>query len=392
MAMIPFKEAEDIVAGHLVDTGTEQVELAHCLGRVLAQDVTADIDFPPFDKSAMDGYACRQEDVSQPLDVVETIAAGTPPVHPVGIGQCSKIMTGAQIPEGADCVFMVEQAEMQTDDRVLYTGKKVPGNICWKGEDVKSGDIVLSAGTRLDAAHVAVLAGVGCTQPVVAPLPKVEILVTGSELVSPGEKPDAAQIRETNGYQLRAQLAEMGIVCSYRGIIPDDPAQIETALLQAMAENDIVLLCGGSSVGDFDYVPELLHKHCNELLIEKVDIKPGKPLMFSTYNGGVCFGMPGNPVSTYVLTELLVKPYLLASMGHCAPVRTVKLKLNHELKIRCGRRQTFIPVRLAEGGVERVAFHGSAHIHALCDADGLIELPKGENYLEAGSMVNVRLI
>jgi molybdopterin molybdotransferase len=392
MAMIPFKEAEDIVAGHLVNTGVEQVELAHCLGRVLAQDVTADIDFPPFDKSAMDGYACRQKDVLQPLHVVETIAAGTPPLQSVAAGQCSKIMTGAQVPEGADCVFMVEQAEIQTDGRVLYTGKKVPGNICWRGEDVKSGDIVVTAGTRLDAAHVAVLVGVGCTRPVVAQRPKVEILVTGSELVSPDEKPEAAQIRETNGYQLCAQLAEIGIDCSYRGIIPDDPAQIEEALLQAMAANEVVLLCGGSSVGDFDYVPELLHKHCNELLIEKVDIKPGKPLMFSTYNGGVCFGMPGNPVSTYVLTELLVKPYLLASMGHLAPLRTAKLKLNHDLKVRCGRRQTFVPVRIADGGVERVEFHGSAHIHAMCHADGLIALPKGENLLEAGGMVDVRLL
>ncbi len=392
MAMIPFGEACEIIASHQLALESEPVELTRSLGRVLAQDVAADIDFPPFDKSAMDGYACRSSDVFGPLEVLETIAAGRPPSAPVGPGQCSKIMTGAQIPAGADCVFMVEQAEIGVDGRVHYTGRKTPGNICWQGEDIKSGDIVLEAGTRIAPAHIAVLAGVGCDMPVVVRPPKVGILVTGSELVEPGETPHAAQIRETNGHQLTAQLAAIGIDSCYSGIIPDDPELIEAALLQFMEENDIVLMCGGSSVGDFDHVPDLLKKHCSDLLIEKVDIKPGKPLMFATYPGGVCFGMPGNPVSTYVLAELLVKPYILASMGHRPPERIARLKLNHELKIRCGRRQTFIPVRLADGGVERVAFHGSAHIHAMCHADGLLDLPKGEVFMEEGSMVDVRLL
>ncbi len=392
MAMIPFREACDIIASCRLELEHEPVELTRSLGRILAEHVAADIDFPPFDKSAMDGYACRSDDVFDPLEVLETIAAGSPPTRPVGPGQCSKIMTGAQIPEGVDCVFMVEQAEIDTDGRVRYTGKKVPGNICWKGEDIRTGDIVLEAGTRIAPAHIAVLAGVGCVAPRVVKPPKVGILVTGSELVEPGEQPHEAQIRETNGHQLAAQLANIGIDCRYSGIIPDDPDQIEAALLQFMAENDMVLLCGGSSVGDFDHVPELLKKHCSELLIEKVDIKPGKPLMFATYPGGVCFGMPGNPVSTYVLAELMVKPYVLASMGHHAPERIVRMKLNHDLKIRCGRRQTFVPVRLADGGVERVSFHGSAHIHAMCHADGLLDLPKGEIFMEEGSLVDVRLL
>jgi molybdopterin molybdotransferase len=236
-----------------------------------------------------------------------------------------------------------------------------------------------------------VLAGVGFIEPVVAKHPTVGILATGSELVPPDRKPTAAQIRETNGYQLRAQLGTLGVECSYYGVVEDEEVKIEAALLQAMEENDVVLICGGSSVGDFDFVPVLLERHCSEMVFEKVDIKPGKPIMFCTHATGVCFGMPGNPVSTYVLTELLVKPYLLASMGHVAPVRMARMKLNHDLKIRCARRQTFVPVRIADGGVERVAFHGSAHIHALCKADGLVGLPKGENHIEEGSMVDVRL-
>ena len=133
MAMIPFDDAFDIVSAHLLEPGTEPLALEQCMGRILAQDVAADIDFPPFDKSAMDGYACRAEDLSQPLDVLETIPAGSLPTKAVGAGQCSKIMTGAQIPEGADCVFMVEQAE-ELDGSVRYTGQKVPGNICRQGE------------------------------------------------------------------------------------------------------------------------------------------------------------------------------------------------------------------------------------------------------------------
>jgi len=392
MAMIPFDEAFNIVSTHTLDVGVEDVSIQHGVGRILAQDVKADIDFPPFDKSAMDGYACRAEDIFQPMEILETIAAGSLPTKAIATGQCSKIMTGAQVPEGADCVFMVEQAEVQADQRACYTGKKVPGNICRKGEDIKVGEVVLQKGTRIDPAHIAVLAGVGCVVPVVAKLPKVGIIVTGSELVSPSQKPAAAQIRETNGYQLRAQLETLGIECSYYGVIEDDEAKIEAAMVQAMDANNVVLLCGGSSVGDFDFVPPLLEKLCTQMLFEKVDIKPGKPLMFATYADGVCFGMPGNPVSTYVLTELLVKPYLLQSMGHTATPRMVRLKLNKDLKIRCARRQTFIPVRLVDGGVERVEFHGSAHIHALCHADGLVSFPQGKNFYEEGSVVNVRLL
>ena len=392
MAMIPFDDAYSIVSAHTLDLGVEPLSIQHCVGRILAQDVTADIDFPPFDKSAMDGYACRAADLSAPLDVLETIAAGTPPSKPVGAGQCSKIMTGAQVPEGADCVFMVEQVEGLDEGRVRYTGTKVPDNICRQGEDVQAGDVVLESGTRIDPAQVAVLAGVGCVVPIVAKQPKVGVLVTGSELVSPTRKPSAAQIRETNGYQLRAQLDTLGIACSYYGVIEDDEEKIETALLQVMGENDVVLVCGGSSVGDFDFVPVLFQKHCAEMLFEKVDIKPGKPVMFATHPGGVVFGMPGNPVSTYVLMELLVKPYLVQSMGLAAVPRIVPLKLNKDLKVRCARRQTFIPVRLVGGGVERVEFHGSAHIHAMCHADGLVTLPAGENFHEAGSRIDVRLL
>ncbi len=268
----------------------------------------------------------------------------------------------------------------------------MPGNICRKGEDLKTGDVVLKAGTQIKPAHIAVLAGVGCVVPIVAKRPKVGILVTGSELVSPTQKPSDAQIRETNGYQLRAQLETLGIGCSYYGVIEDDETRIETTMLQAMDDNDVVLICGGSSVGDFDFVPVLLEKHCEKMLIEKINIKPGKPLMFATYSKGVCFGMPGNPVSTYVLMELLVKPFLNQSMGHTTAPNIVKMQLNKELEIRCARRRTFIPVCVVDGGVERIEFHGSAHIHAMCHADGLIAFPEGENVYEAGSWIDVRLL
>lgn len=392
MAMISFDDALRITTAHSLSLGVEPLSIQQCVGRILAQDIVADIDFPPFDKSAMDGYACRAEDLANPLEVLETIAAGIPPMKTVGAGQCSKIMTGAKVPAGADCVFMVEQAEEMNEGRVCYTGTKRPDNICRRGEDVKTGDVVLCSGTKIEPAHVAVLAGVGCVIPVVARLPKVGIVVTGSELVAPSRKPSEAQIRETNGYQLRAQLGAIGIGCSYYGVVEDDEAKIEAVLLQAMNENEVVLLCGGSSVGDFDFVPVLLERHCDQMLIEKIDIKPGKPLMFATHSGGVCIGMPGNPVSTYVLMELLVKPYLLQSMGSLAKPHVVRMKLNKDLKIRCARGQTFIPVQWVAGGVERVAFHGSAHIHAMCSADGLIALPKGENFFEAGSWIDVRLL
>jgi molybdopterin molybdotransferase len=388
--MITLEEAYEIVMGQVRSTGTEKVPVGTSLGRVLAEEVKSDMNMPPFDKSAMDGYACRREDLGGELTVLETIPAGRPPTKSIGPGQCSKIMTGAMVPEGADCVIMVEFTEQPTPETVRYTGKPMRDNICFEGEDVKNGDVVLLAGDVIFPQHVAVLTSVGCVGPLVARKPRVGIIATGDELVEPSVSPGVSQIRNSNSYQLSAQAEQMGAAPTYYGIAEDTEAGISGAIRSAMAESDVVVVSGGVSAGDFDIVPAMLKKSGFELLFEKVAIKPGKPTVFGRGGKAVCFGMPGNPVSTFVIFELLVKPFLYKMMGCDWKPRMVPMKLKDPISRKNAKRASWVPVTTTADGVMPCEYHGSAHVSSLCGADGLVCIPAGVNALEKGSKVDVR--
>ncbi len=391
--MITYEEAIETVLSNAPSPIPETVSLHQANGRVLLQEVKSDHDMPPFNKSAMDGYACRAADLPGPLHCLETIAAGTAPQHVINQGRCARIMTGAIVPEGADCVFMVEQSEILEDNSVRFTGTGTPGNICFKGEDVKTGETVLPAGTLIKPAHIAVLAGAGCTEPLVAKVPRTGIIATGSELVQPSEPVNGAHIRETNGHQLVAQVREFGIAATYYGIVEDDREKIAAAIAKAIDENDIVLICGGSSAGDYDFVPELLEQSGCTMHFDHMATQPGKPLTFATGNGKTCFGMPGNPVSTFMVMETIVKPFLYRAMGHDFKLPLVRLKLDKDMKRKKAARKSFMPAKLVDPGtIAPLDYHGSAHIHALTKADGWIIFPIGETELKEGSAVDVWLL
>ena len=391
--MITHEKALETVLANAPLPAPETVPLHRANGRVLLQNVLSDHDMPPFNKSAMDGYACRAADLPGPLHCLETIAAGTTPRNVINEGRCARIMTGAIVPEGADCVFMIEQSEILEDNSVRYTGTGTPGNICFKGEDVKIGDTVLISGTLVKPAHIAVLAGAGCTEPQVAKVPRVGIIATGSELVQPDQPVSGANIRETNGHQLVAQVAECGIAATYYGIVEDDLDKIAATIGKALVENDIVLTCGGSSMGDFDYVPELLANLGCTIHFDHMATQPGKPLIFATGSGKTCFGMPGNPVSTFMTMETIVKPFLYRAMGHDLKPPIVRLRLGKEMKRKKAERKAFVPARLADPGtVVPLDYHGSAHIHALTKANGWIIFPIGETELKEGTSVDVWLL
>jgi molybdopterin molybdotransferase len=387
--MITFEEAIETVLANTPAPQTETVPLQHAHGRILMQAVTSDHDMPPFNKSAMDGYACRRADLPGPLHCLETIAAGETPSYVINAGRCAKIMTGAIVPEGADCVFMVEQSQVLEDNSVRFTGENTNDNICFKGEDVKTGDVVLHPGALIKPGHIAVLAAAGCVEPLVAKVPKVGILSTGSELVPPSAPVSGATIRETSGQQLVAQVSACGCRPTFYGIVEDDEEKIAAAINNAVAENDVVLICGGSSAGDFDFVPKLLEAAGFQHAFDKVAIQPGKPLAFTVRDDKVCFGMPGNPVSTYMTMETIVKPFLYRSMGHDFRAPTVKLKLGKTMKRKKGIRMSFVPGHKVDAGtVEKLDYHGSAHIHAISQADGWIIFPMDVTELEAGTLVD----
>jgi len=391
--MLPFEKALKTVLDSARRLGSERVVLARAVNRILAEDVKSDIDMPPFDKATRDGYACRRKDLANELTLIETIQAGTPPQRAIEPNQCAKIMTGAAVPQGADCVIMVELTENPTVNTIRFVGENTDDNFCLKGEDIKAGEVVLQKGTRIRPQHIAVLASVGCAQPVVSKRPRVAVLATGDELVQPTSRPGPSQIRNSNAFQLTAQIESVGAVAKNYGIAKDTGQAIDRMFKKAVDKSDVVIVSGGVSVGDFDLVPKIFRQNNIELLFEKIDVKPGKPTVFGVSEKVYCFGLPGNPVSTFVTFELLVKPFLYKLMGYDYAPPNIQMPLGESIIRKDTERQSWIPVVITETGtLKPVEYHGSAHINALCTADGVFSIDVGIAEIEKGTIVPVRLI
>ena len=391
--VIQFSQALALALNAAAPRSEERVPLHRSLNRILAADIIADIAIPPFNKAAVDGYACRRKDLRGTLTIIEEAAAGVLPTKQIGRGECTRIMTGAPVPRGADCVVMVEQAEVDIDGRIRFFGE-TRDNICAKGQDIRPGELVLQRGVRILPAHIAVLATVGCASVPVYRQPTIGVLATGNELVDPSQKPLGAQIRNSNSAQLIAQLLQMGIEAVDIGVIGDDRQETKNAIHSAMSRYDVMLLSGGVSMGAYDFVPSVLEALGFSILFDRVAMQPGKPTVFSQHKDGTyCVGLPGNPVSTFVVFELLLKPFIYALMGHHHTPKIVSAVFQSEYRRKKGIRQSTLPVRfVAPDSVELLDYHGSAHIHALCRADGLITLPAGQLELKKGYPVNVRCL
>ena len=391
--MITFEEAFKIVMEYVFETKTETIPFTDSYNRILDEDIISDIDMPPFDRSAVDGYACHRIDLNNALEVVEIIAAGKVPVQKVGKNKCSKIMTGAIVPDGCDVVIMVEESEILTGNRIRFTGIDPKLNMSFRGEDVRKGDIVLKKAKVIQPQDIAIMASVGHTKVSVKKKPLVGIISTGDELVNPSEIPGISQIRNSNAYQLAAQIARAGAEgCDY-GIAADDETITFKIIEKAIQECDIVIITGGVSMGDFDFVPSVLESAGVKILFDRVNVQPGKPTTFGLHPKSLVFGLPGNPVSSFIQFEMLIRPLINKMMGHNwrHPVQNLPLGVNYERK--SSARLGFIPVKINEKmEVIPVDFHGSAHITALSDSDGIIVLQPGIKFLRKGETVNVRQI
>lgn len=390
--MIPFEKAQEIVAKHTIEISTEKAQFIDSLGRVLAEDITSDMDMPPFDKTAVDGYACRRCDLDKELEIIETISAGALANKVVGEGECSKIMTGAAVPDGADFVFMVEDA-LEINNKVKYSGSSRKDNIARKAEDISKGDIVLRKGRVIRPQDIAVMATVGAVQVEVCKKPKVGVISTGDELVEPTDVPGKGKIRNSNAYQLIAQVIRAGADAFYYGIARDSEEETFNLVARAIDECDIVLLTGGVSMGDFDFVPKVLKLAGVEIIFDRVAVQPGKPTTFGIHSTGIVFGLPGNPVSSFVQFELFVRPLIARSLNSNWKADEHSYTLAKDYKRRRGERLAFVPVLLnPDNKVEAADYHGSAHINALPDAVGLMKIPIGILEIKKGELVNVRQI
>lgn len=389
--MIKYEEAIEIVKENYTLLGTERLDIKESLNRVLRENILSDMDMPPFDKSAMDGYACRKEDIGNLLEVVGIIQAGYKPDMIISKNQCAKIMTGAMMPEGADCVIIVEDVELNPSGKINYLKDYTADNTCLKGEDVKTGQLLLSAGTRITAKEIASLALCGAVNPLVSIKPKVGIISTGDEIIEPYSKPGLSQIRNTNSYQLIAQCIEFGATPNYYGIVPDTNTAISSAIQKAKEENDLIMLTGGVSMGDYDLVPAILKELGYNLLFDKVAIQPGKPTVFGKDGNKYVFGMPGNPVSSFIIFEFFVKEFLSAAMGLKEFIKSIPCELASDYRRKRDSRLARVPVKINETGkAVPIDYHGSAHINSLASADGVISIPIGVNELKKGTIVDVR--
>jgi molybdopterin molybdotransferase len=390
--MITYEEALEIVLKNTYQFDKETVPILESTGRVLAEDVFSYINMPPLNRSAVDGFACRRDDLRSTLEVIETIRAGQFPAKSISQGQCTRIMTGAPVPEGADCVIMVEETEEIAPDRIRFTGQKTKSNISPFAEDVKSGECVLRTGTMIAPQHVAIMAAVGYVDPMVFARPKVAVIATGDEIVEPHLKPGLSQIRNSNGIQLVLQANRAEAHARYMGIAPDTEEDTFRIVNEALAAADIVLLTGGVSMGTYDFVPKILEKAGIDILFRTIALQPGKPTIFGIKGNKRIFGLPGNPVSSFTIFEIFVKPMIRKMMGMTEPVKPLQLPLGIAYERKRSDRMQWLPVEIRHGKAYPLEYHGSAHIFSLAAADGLAAIPLGITSLNPESLIDVRPI
>ncbi len=395
--MLTVSEAQRIVLSSIQRMPQEQVSLPDSVDRILATEIVSDIELPPFDRSTMDGYAVRSADVRDvpaTLQVIEVIPAGQMPQRSVGHGQAALIMTGAPVPKGADAVVIVEEIESVPEEGSVRVLSPVSerANISFQGEDLKQGTTVLEPGCRIRPSEIAVLAMLGHARVTVAGLPEVTVLTTGDEIVEVEQEPGPAQIRDSNSWAVMTRLRRLGIRAERLGIAPDAEEELEALIRQGM-KADLLILSGGVSVGTFDLIPGILESCAVRLRFQKVRMKPGKPTVFGTHEGGAVFGLPGNPVSAQVAMELFVIPALKAMMGARDPFPRHQLAVLSEQIRHRGDRDSYRPVILSEDSIPPeatpVLFQGSGDIAGLARAEGLALLPAGSPELDAGSEVVV---
>ncbi|HEY0665736.1 MAG TPA: gephyrin-like molybdotransferase Glp [Gallionella sp.] len=406
MEHLRVDEAQHVILETVATLGRETVTLERSLGRVLAEDIRANRDLPPYDVSAMDGYAVRSADVANVparLAVIEDIKAGDLPARTVMQGQCARIMTGAPVPAGADAVIRVEDTQAASADSVQVNIAVKPGNdIRPQGENMRNGQVVLAAGTKVTPGAIGVLATVKAARFAVYRRPVVAILSTGNELEGMDEPLDPHRIPDSNSYALMGQVQALGIEPVLLGIARDDPAELERHLRRGL-EYDVLLVSGGTSVGVHDYVRPTIEKLGVAMKFWRVAVRPGHPLAFGGVpkasqdaRGTLVFGLPGNPVSSMVCFEEFVLPALRRMMGNPRPYRrTVTARLAHPVKFRPGRTE-FIRVQLARDAAGYVASstgtQSSGVLMSMAKADGLLVVPADSHGLAEGEQVTVQLL
>lgn len=417
--MLPATQAEQQILDliHPLDAhhDRETVALALASGRILATAVTSQLDFPHWDNSAMDGYAVRYEDVQDcrldrpvTLTIVEEIPAGTQPQYLIQPGQAARILTGSVMPTGADTVVMQEDTQRDGDRVTILTAPQPHAFVRHQAAFYQAGNPLLPLGTRLQAAEIAILAAAQCAEVTVYRKPRVAILSTGSELVDINQPLQPGQIVDSNRYALMALVTQAGAEPLEIGIIPDDRAALTSAIAQATATADLVISSGGVSVGDYDYVDEILADLGATIHIRSVAVRPGKPLTIATcppplsspspHRPILYCGLPGNPVSALVTFWRFVQPAIRKLAGSPPPWTPIVIHAKTQQDLRSdGKRETYVwgQVQVVNGSYEfRLAggSQSSGNLINLAGTNGLAIIAIGQTHIAAGEQVSVMLV
>lgn len=379
-------------------TSMEKVAIRTALGRILAEDIISTINVPSGTNSAMDGYAITSADIpstgTAELKMMGTAYAGKPFSGKVSSGECVRIMTGAIMPSGSDTVVMQEHVEHRHGSIRIDTDTKAGANVRQAGEDVTKGDVVLGKGTTLTPADIGLIASLGLAEVNVSRRLRVAFFSTGDELKSIGQPLEDGQIYDSNRYTLYGMLARLGVEIIDMGVICDDRTALQNGFEQAAAKADVLITSGGVSVGEADYVKEILEK-VGTVNFWKVAMKPGRPLAFGKINNTWFFGLPGNPVSVMVTFYQFVQPALLYLMGarHIEPF-TFKVLCKSRLKKRPGRTEYQRGILGCDGSgqlvVEKTGGQGSGILSSMAQANCFIILPTDSGNVESGAIVDVQ--
>ncbi|HEV1992402.1 MAG TPA: gephyrin-like molybdotransferase Glp [Candidatus Dormibacteraeota bacterium] len=393
--LVEVDEAAALVMDHAPLLGVERVALAHCGGRVLAEDLTAPASLPAFPSSAVDGYAVRAADAGKSLPVIGESAAGRPFDGTVGAGSAVRILTGGVLPDGADCVVMLENVDEKGDVVTVPATLKAGQNFHVPGADLRAGERVLVAGAQLGAAELGLAAALGFPRLPVRRRPRVALMSTGDELVEVGAKPGRGQIVDSNRWALLAALREAGAEVRSLGIGPDEAEPLLRLVTNALSEADVLVTSGGVSVGTHDLIKPLLES-LGTVHVGRVKLKPGKPFTFATIGEKVAFGLPGFPVSSLVTFEVFVRPALRKMQGFAQLQRpSLPVRLGYDARATADRTE-YQRVTLRRDGQELVAettgSQSSSRLMSLAGAHALVRIPPGDQGIKAGTTVEAMIL
>jgi molybdopterin molybdotransferase len=399
--LLPVADAEQLIGARVNPvSGREKVPLREALGRVLAADIVAAVNLPPFDNSAVDGYAVRAEDIDgareRRLTIVDRVAAGHAATRAVKSGEAVRIFTGAPMPIDADAVFMQEDCRVDGADVIVPPGLSRGANRRLAGEDIRAGAVALLAGRRLSAQDIALAAALGLTAIDVTRRVRVALFSTGDEIAEPGSPLTGAALYDSNRYLLAAALARFGAEVTDLGILHDEPKALARAIAAAASDHDLVLTSGGVSTGEADYVRGAVES-IGRIVFWRVAIKPGRPVAMGVIPGAkgeaaAFVGLPGNPVAVFVTFVRVVRPLLLRLAGALPePLVAMPARAAFSYKKRRGRRE-YVRVTLragADGTIDAVKYpqDGAGVLTSLTQTDGLAELGEDATTIEPGATI-----